>query len=294
MSDTIKKIIFDCDNTMGVEHRDVDDALAAIYLMGRDDVELLGITTTFGNDSIDVVYQSTQKLLNDIGRASTPLLKGGSVDNRKSEAAEFLVEKVNKYQGEITILATGALTNLIGALLFDPDFFDKVQQVVVMGGVLEPLMINGHQVNELNFSCDPEATFQVLNSSARTTIITGHLCLNALFGQSEFQRLESDKNSAIYKYIYDKAKPWADFFDSVFECGGFFNWDVVAGVYATQPDLFLDNTETIVSSSEDLVSGLLKIDPTKTKGYQVNIPQRILDIDKFNDLVFSSWHNVHI
>ena len=198
MSDTIKKIIFDCDNTMGVEHRDVDDALAAIYLMGRDDVELLGITTTFGNDSIDVVYQSTQKLLNDIGRASTPLLKGGSVDNRKSEAAEFLVEKVNKYQGEITILATGALTNLFGALLFDPDFFDKVQQVVVMGGVLEPLMINGHQVNELNFSCDPEATFQVLNSSAQTTIITGHLCLNALFGQSEFQRLESDKNSAIY------------------------------------------------------------------------------------------------
>ena len=290
----MKKIIYDCDNTMGVKNRDVDDALTAIYLIGRNDVELLGITTTFGNDSNEVVYQSTQKLLNDIDRTNIPLVKGGILENRLSEAAEYLAESVNKYQGKITILATGALTNLYGAALIDPGFFDKVQQIVLMGGILEPLLINGHQVDELNFSSDPEATFQVLKSSASSTVITGHLCLNALFGQREFQRLESEEKSPIYGYIYENSKPWAEFFDSAFSCGGFYNWDVVAGVYTTQPELFQDNVEWVVSTADDLISGLLKVDHSKSQGYQLNIPNRIHDINKFNDLVFETWKNVLI
>ena len=44
----MKKIILDCDNTMGVIDCDVDDGLAFMYLLGCQDADILGITATFG------------------------------------------------------------------------------------------------------------------------------------------------------------------------------------------------------------------------------------------------------
>jgi inosine-uridine nucleoside N-ribohydrolase len=56
-TDTILSVIYDCDNTIGIAGRDVDDALALLYLLGRVEVELLGVTITFGNDSTDETYR---------------------------------------------------------------------------------------------------------------------------------------------------------------------------------------------------------------------------------------------
>ncbi|TFG49619.1 MAG: nucleoside hydrolase, partial [Anaerolineales bacterium] len=55
----MEKVIFDCDNTMGLKTKEVDDGLTLYYLLGRPDIDLLGITTTFGNGTIDQVYQQT-------------------------------------------------------------------------------------------------------------------------------------------------------------------------------------------------------------------------------------------
>lgn len=46
----MKKVIFDCDNTMGLPGRDVDDGLSLFYLLGSPEIELLGVCSTFGND----------------------------------------------------------------------------------------------------------------------------------------------------------------------------------------------------------------------------------------------------
>jgi len=131
----MKKIIYDCDNSMGLKSRDIDDGLAVLYLLGREDIDLLGITTTFGNDTIDVVYNATRNLLNEIDHGKIPLFKGEQPENRKSEAAEFLASVVDQHANSISILATGALTNLYGAYLLDKDFFSKVKEIVVMGGL---------------------------------------------------------------------------------------------------------------------------------------------------------------
>ena len=39
----MKKVIYDCDNTMGLDNRDIDDGLALVYLVENKDVELLGV-----------------------------------------------------------------------------------------------------------------------------------------------------------------------------------------------------------------------------------------------------------
>ena len=50
MAKRIKRVLCDCDNTLGLQGRPMDDALALLYLLGREeDVDLLGIACNFGN-----------------------------------------------------------------------------------------------------------------------------------------------------------------------------------------------------------------------------------------------------
>jgi len=79
------------------------------------------------------------------------------------------------------LIATGALTNLYGATLNDDTFWDNIRDVVVMGGVTEPLFISGEKLDELNFSCDPEATYHVLRAPPRKTVIAGKFFLSVFF-----------------------------------------------------------------------------------------------------------------
>ena len=63
----MKKIIFDCDNTFGVKDCDVDDGLALMYLLGSREAQLLGITSTYGNSSLDVVQAVNLRMLEELG-----------------------------------------------------------------------------------------------------------------------------------------------------------------------------------------------------------------------------------
>ncbi len=291
----MKKVIFDCDNTMGLYGKDVDDGLALMYLLGRDDVNLLGVTTTFGNSTIDEVYPNTVKMFHELGISHIPLKKGApSVDNRYSQAAEFLAETINTYPGEITLLATGSLTNLYGAFQMDNEFFKKVKEIVLMGGITKPLIIEGKKMNELNFSSDAEATYVVLSSNCKVSVLTGHICLEAKFGEEEFKRLMEDDSIWSYKYIREKSYDWFKYFTNSYYTKEFYNWDTVAAVYVTNPELFEDNTVNVVSTVEDLKKGYLKIDDNSGSGYKVNIPIHIKDRNRFNEIVFEAWSNVPI
>ena len=91
----MKKLIFDCDNTMGVEGCDVDDGLALLYLLGRNNSDIIGITTTYGNSDIETVYSNTCRVVNDLG-ISIPVIKGSEDKNTlDSPAARFIVESIN-------------------------------------------------------------------------------------------------------------------------------------------------------------------------------------------------------
>lgn len=73
----MKKIIFDCDNTFGVKDCDVDDGLALMYLLGSREAQLLGITSTYGNSSLDVVQAANLRMLEELGRRDIPVKRGG-------------------------------------------------------------------------------------------------------------------------------------------------------------------------------------------------------------------------
>lgn len=58
-----KKVILDFDNTMGLPKHEIDDGLTLLYLLSQDDIEILGITTTYGNGNMEEVMTATQELI---------------------------------------------------------------------------------------------------------------------------------------------------------------------------------------------------------------------------------------
>ena len=68
----MKKILYDCDNTMGLPNKDVDDGLTLMYLIGNSNIDLLGVTTTFGNSHIEDVFGATTKLFDDFNLSRYP------------------------------------------------------------------------------------------------------------------------------------------------------------------------------------------------------------------------------
>lgn len=292
--DLVEKIIFDCDNTMSLPNKDVDDGLTLMYLLGSDKIELLGVTTCFGNSTIEDIYNNTTIMFNDLD-LHIPLKRGsGKGEDRVSDASKFLVEMASKYPNEITILATGSLSNLYGAYLLDNNFYNNLKEIVLMGGICKPLLILGKIVNELNFSCDPEATYNILNSGIKVTTMTGHICLQAIFRKEEYDRLMNCPNIPAYRYIKEKTYAWFEHIKEKYKSEGFCNWDIVSAMYITNPELFDDNFVSLVSTVEDLKTGFLRIDMDNHTEPKLNIPTRIKDIEEFNEIIFEAWKNVSV
>ena len=176
----MKHILFDCDNTMGMEGRPMDDGLALLYLAGcRDEAEIAGIACNFGNGTAAETYSCTRELLQEAGLNYIPLYKGSEKgEDPRSEAAELIVKAADQHKGKLQYLGIGSLGNLYGAYLIDPDIFSKIDRIVLMGGITKPLYIHGSTpLHELNFSINNEASCYVLTHGKNISIITGNNCL---------------------------------------------------------------------------------------------------------------------
>ena len=202
----MKYVIFDCDSTAGLPGKPMDDALALLYLLGRpQEAEILGITCTFANGTVEEVYRSTTALLREIGRTDIPLLRGAeAAEDPRTEAARFIADTVNARPGEVTLVAIGSLTNLYGAYLLDNSLFEKVKEIVLMGGYTAPVLYHGFHLEELNFSVNPEAAACVLTHGNNISVLTGNNTLEPSYLPKEEFLEKMHAGSAAARYIGDK------------------------------------------------------------------------------------------
>jgi len=284
----MKRIIFDCDNTMGLPFKEVDDGLALLYLLGRPDIDLLAVTTTFGNGTAEQAYSQVKKLLRQVGRPEIPVFQGAA--QRRSAptpAARFLVQTAAAHPGEISLLATGPLGNLRSAVEVDPGFFDNLEQIACMGGYLAPLRIGRREVAELNLSADPEASHQVLNAACPVTLMNAQTCLQARFRRVDIARLGFWPRKT-RRVLYQ----WLLAFGLFCGVAEFYLWDLLPAVYLSDPDLFDGGQTTIVSTVKDLESGRLVIE-SRNNLKRITMPGRIIDIEQFCSVLFEAWRAVH-
>lgn len=284
------KIIYDCDNTLGLFGKDVDDGLTLAYLSAQPDIELLGITTTFGNGTLDEVRAQTDWLVADLGLEAIPLHHGEAERGQApTGAAQFLVETVAAHPGEITILATGPLGNLRAAQSLDSGFYRKARAVVCMGGYLQPLRLGWRDLPELNLSADPEATVGLLAAAARGEIemvlMSAQVCLQAAFGPREMWRARR------WRRPYRRAVGlWLSAFG--LHCGirCFYLWDLLPAVYLTEPKLFDVRRTRIGMALEEMENGTLRID--QESGAEIVLPVAIRNVERFKQLLFDTWARV--
>lgn len=251
-------LIFDCDNTMGVPGCDVDDGLTLLYLLGLPEVELLGVTCSYGNNTQETVYRNTLRLLKDWGRTDIPVFRGAdSAADRSSDAAKFLAKMSRRYEGALRVIATGAMTNLLGAEEGDNGFFRRVKEFSIMGGITEPLLVGGRPMDELNLSCDPTASLEVLRKGGRVQIATAQNALRSYFPKEDCLRSLRTRGGALGAYLEEHIAYWFDVYETNWALSGFVNWDVMAAVQMLHPEFVVPMETEISPTEESLRKGML-------------------------------------
>lgn len=280
----MKHVIVDFDNTMGVAGCDTDDGLALLYLLGKpEEVTVEGLCCTYGNSDVDTVVGNTRRICREL-RLGMPVFKGGaSALDPTSDAARFMAEAVAKRPGEISILATGSLTNLRGAAQLNPDFFSQVREIAIMGGITETLLVNGRMLDELNLSCDAQASCQVLGAACPVIDATAQACLPAVFTKDRFAR-EMGGDS----WLMRQAEAWFDFMTVGYDMDGFVCWDVVAAAALVEPDLFDMVTFDVTLNPRILQVGYIERAPEGAPSSTIAIPH-IKDAEAFRTACFSAW-----
>jgi purine nucleosidase len=177
-----EKIIIDTD--IG---DDVDDAFALALAVKSPELEILGVTTTFGDT--EARAKIVDRLLGEVGRADIPVLAGKAkatenpMSQRKygegghfaksshGDAVEFLLEQIRKHPGEITLVAIGPLMNVGAAIDKDAATFKKLKRVVLMGGSVR----RGYGDLGYNKPVPPMPEWNILNdvASARKLFASG-------------------------------------------------------------------------------------------------------------------------
>jgi inosine-uridine nucleoside N-ribohydrolase len=269
---------------MGLPLKEVDDGLTLLYLLGEPQIEILGITTTFGNGTIDQVFNQTLKLTEQL-KINVPVFRGEGQPRKDPDtpAAEFLVKMVNKYPGEISLLATGPVGNLHTASLLEPGFFNKVKRVVCMGGYLNPFKLGYRNLQELNFSADPQAALSLLHAPCPVTVFPGSACLDAPY---YFHDIWSKNFWSIKMKVI--LTQWLIAFGIYCGVNSFYLWDLLPAVYLTDPDVFELISFKVSSSLTDIKKGMLIVGDESGLP-EITLGKQISDRDRFFTRLESAW-----
>ena len=288
-----KLVIIDFDNTMGVPGKDTDDGLALLYLLGCPDARIIGACTTFGNSTIDVVHDNTVKMFSDMG-LDVPLCKGAaSPDDPQSDASRFLARTAADHPGKVNLIAIGSLTNLRGAYELDPSFYDNLASVTIMGGYTQSLPFNGFFIDELNTSCDPDATYGLISASnvgrpdelgCPVSAATAQICMPAAFSRASF-----DDAFGTDSWVVRTCSSWFRNMEEHFNWPHAVCWDVVAAAMLMQPELFAQHTLDVTLYRRYFGVGYFEKAPAGAPSATINVPE-IIDADAFIEAVFEKWH----
>ena len=209
------KVILDTD--IGT---DVDDALALAVLLGSKEVDLIGITTVYG----DAQMRSTIAMhLCSLKNRSIPTFIGESkpISGREiwmsgsegknfkdldsftpqtTSAVDFLVGTVVAQPKSVDVIAIGPLTNIAQAIQVERDFVEKVKRVWIMGGDFTQSRV------EHNFKCDIDAARIVMESNVPISILDLPSSQKTIIRMEEIEQI---RNAPVFgTLLYSEIMSW--------------------------------------------------------------------------------------
>jgi inosine-uridine nucleoside N-ribohydrolase len=174
-----------------------DDAIALLLAVASPEVELLGVTTVAGNQTLDKTTANALRVLELAGRhdlavapgADRPLVREPFVaayvhgetgldgpelpppSGRPADAhaVDFLAERILASPEPVTLVPTGPLTNVALLLARHPEAAGRLERIVLMGGAIAEGNVT--PAAEFNIWCDPEAAQRVFASGLDVTMV---------------------------------------------------------------------------------------------------------------------------
>lgn len=233
---------------------DPDDCLAVAWLVEHDQ-SIVGLSTSYGNASGDIVLHTTETLVAKIvegGHSAISIWRGWAgpvVGVQNSVPASRAALRAALAEGPLTILALGPLTNIADALEGRPDLQHNVTRLVAVmghepGHLFHPseasgrgmLMGHGPIFRDLNFSMDEAATRSILQMGLPLTFIPYDASVQAGITAADLETL-AQRGPAL-RWAATTAKGWLGFWKDEIGQPGFFPFDWVAAAYVVKPSLF--------------------------------------------------------
>ena len=199
-------IILDCDPGH-------DDAIAILLALASPEIELVGITTVSGNQTVDKTTTNALKLLELAGRPDIPVHRGAdrpfirpqdvaahvhgesgldgpdlpapTAQPQPQSAVDYLADEIRRRDGRLTLVPTGPLTNI--GLLFSLHPDARPERIVLMGGAVGEG--NRTPAAEFNIWADPEAAQRVFTEGLDTTMVGLDVTHRALIKDSHTERM---------------------------------------------------------------------------------------------------------
>jgi inosine-uridine nucleoside N-ribohydrolase len=260
---TLHRVIYDTDPG-------VDDAMALYYALAHPNIELLGITTCYGNVTVQQATANALYLTQLAGRnvpvaqgADKPLVKHaeappdfihgadglGNLPSRVPttrqadvrSAAQFIVDMARAQPGQITMVPVGPLTNIALALQLEPQLPRLIKQVVIMGGSIAEHG-NVSPVAEANIWNDPHAADAVFTAGFNLTMVGLDVTYQVLLPASQFEKIATHHRHSATDTLLHAVKFYSAFYASRFahmkDFDGCYGHDVMAFICLTNPELF--------------------------------------------------------
>jgi inosine-uridine nucleoside N-ribohydrolase len=275
-------IILDCDPGH-------DDAIALLLALASPEVELLGVTTVAGNQTLGKTTANALRVVELVGRDDVPVAAGAArplvrepfvaayvhgetgLDGTDlppargrplaQHAVDFLAERVNG----VTLVATGPLTNIALLLARYPDA--RPERIVLMGGAIAEGNVT--PAAEFNVWADPEAAKRVFASGIDLTMVGLDVTHKALVAMQHKERLRAagrvGRTVAELLDFYDR------FHREVYGFDGSPIHDAVALAYAFRPDLLETRHLNVeIDCESELCRGRTVIDVWRRTGREPN------------------------
>jgi inosine-uridine nucleoside N-ribohydrolase len=194
-----------------------DDAFAVLLACRSPEVDLLGVTTVYGDTKLR--SRIARKVLNVAGREDVPVCAGigrplqgkalmfgfegqniltpedESLKPTGEHAVDFIVRTIMGSPGEVSVVTLGAVSNLAVAFVKEPEIAQNMKELIIMGGVIVPIVdpkgIRRSPIEEYNLNNDPMAAQIVLNSGMPITLCPIDVTLKVPLRPDQVQKINN-------------------------------------------------------------------------------------------------------
>ena len=261
----------------------IDDAMAILFSLRCPELEVVALTSVFGNVEVELATQNALRLVELEENDHVPVAHGAARPLAKASmrlgkhvhgedgmgdtnlpppkstpigipAAQFIVETVMAHPGEITLAPIGPLTNLALALQLEPKISTIVKEVVLMGGAAT-VPGNASPVAEANVFRDPHAASIVFGAGWSVTQVGLDVTSQCVMTKAFLEQLGQADNPA--SSLLGRILPfYQEFYESTYElAGGIHTHDFSAIAYVLDPSLFRSERWPIYVETEGRCAG---------------------------------------